>query len=186
MVSGRRSRPGRLSAARAAAPADVPRPERTGDVWRHDQVRLSTDRHGTAVGTLDWLRGVVISVQSVGMLVFIPIMGVVADRFGAHRLVVVTGRWGRAPTSASWADSELGLIAATVLNSAMRATLGGSAYRGRRPVPKRDGMASSLYFSALGSLPRSAASPARWELAGSASPGVLISACCASWPRLDL
>src|SRR5829696_7754969 len=40
------------------------------------------------LGTPDWLRGVVISVQSVGMLVFMPLMGVLADRFGAHRLVV--------------------------------------------------------------------------------------------------
>jgi hypothetical protein len=31
----------------------------------------------------------VISVQSVGMLVFIPIMVAVADRFGTHRLVLV-------------------------------------------------------------------------------------------------
>ena len=41
------------------------------------------------LGTPDWLRGVVISAQSVGMLIFIPLMGVLADRFGAHRLVVV-------------------------------------------------------------------------------------------------
>ncbi len=90
------------------------------------------------LGTPDWLRGVVISTQSVGMLVFIPIMGVLADRFGAHRLVVVNVLLGvGANLGFMAADSELGLITATVLNSAMWATLGGI------------GMASSLYFSAL-------------------------------------
>jgi MFS transporter, SET family, sugar efflux transporter len=54
------------------------------------------------LGTPDWLRGVVISVQSVGMLMFIPIMGVLADRFGAHRLVAVNVMLGSGPTSASW------------------------------------------------------------------------------------
>jgi MFS transporter, SET family, sugar efflux transporter len=54
------------------------------------------------LGTPDWLRGVVISVQSVGMLMFIPIMGVLADRFGAHRLVAVNVLLGSGPTSASW------------------------------------------------------------------------------------
>ena len=78
------------------------------------------------LGTPDWLRGVVISVQSVGMLVFIPIMGVLADRFGAHRLVVVNVVLAvGANLGFVAADSELGLITATVLNSAMWATLGG-------------------------------------------------------------
>src|SRR5215211_6180451 len=61
------------------------------------------------LGTPDWLRGVVISVQSVGMLVFIPIMGVLADRFGAHRLVVVNVLLGvGANLGFMAADSELG------------------------------------------------------------------------------
>ena len=60
-------------------------------------------------GTPDWLRGVVISVQSVGMLVFIPIMGGLADRFGAHRLVVVNVLLGvGANLGFMTADSELG------------------------------------------------------------------------------
>src|SRR5215217_5762525 len=103
------------------------------------------------LGTPDWLRGVVISVQSVGMLVFIPIMGVLADRFGAHRLVVVNVLLGvGANLGFVAADSELGLIAATVLNSAMWATLGGIGVIVAQDLyPAGIGLASSLYFSAL-------------------------------------
>jgi MFS transporter, SET family, sugar efflux transporter len=103
------------------------------------------------LGTPDWLRGVVISVQSVGMLVFIPIMGVLADRFGAHRLVVVNVVLGvGANLGFVAADSELGLITATVLNSAMWATLGGIGVIVAQDLyPNGIGMASSLYFSAL-------------------------------------
>ena len=57
-------------------------------------------------------RGVVISVQSVGMLVFIPTMGVLADRFGAHRLVVANVLLGiGANLGFMAADSEWALIA---------------------------------------------------------------------------
>ena len=103
------------------------------------------------LGTPDWLRGVVISVQSVGMLVFIPIMGGLADRFGAHRLVVVNVLLGvGANLGFMTADSELGLIAATVLNSAMWATLGGIGVIVAQDLyPSGIGLASSLYFSAL-------------------------------------
>ena len=103
------------------------------------------------LGTPDWLRGVVISVQSVGMLVFIPIMGVLADRFGAHRLVVVNVLLGvGANLGFMAADSELGLITATVLNSAMWATLGGIGVIVAQDLyPNGIGLASSLYFSAL-------------------------------------
>ena len=103
------------------------------------------------LGTPDWLRGVVISVQSVGMLVFIPIMGVLADRFGAHRLVVVNVLLGvGANLGFMAAGSELVLIAATVLNSAMWATLGGIGIIVAQDLyPHGIGMASSLYFSAI-------------------------------------
>jgi SET family sugar efflux transporter-like MFS transporter len=103
------------------------------------------------LGTPDWLRGVVISVQSVGMLVFIPIMGVLADRFGAHRLVVVNVLLGvGANLGFMAAGSELMLIAATVLNSAMWATLGGIGITVAQDLyPKGIGLASSLNFSAL-------------------------------------
>jgi SET family sugar efflux transporter-like MFS transporter len=103
------------------------------------------------LGTPDWLRGVVISVQSVGMLVFIPIMGVLADRFGAHRLVVVNVLLGvGANLGFMTADSELGLIMATVLNSAMWATLGGIGITVAQDLyPNGIGLASSLYFSAI-------------------------------------
>jgi MFS transporter, SET family, sugar efflux transporter len=48
------------------------------------------------------------------------------------------------------ADSELGLIAATVLNSAMWATLGGIGVIVAQDLyPSGIGLASSLYFSAL-------------------------------------
>ena len=103
------------------------------------------------LGTADWLRGVVISVQSVGMLVFIPIMGVLADRFGAHRLVVVNVLLGiGANLGFMAADSEWALIAATVLNSAMWATLGGIGITVAQDLyPSGIGMASSLYYSAI-------------------------------------
>jgi MFS transporter, SET family, sugar efflux transporter len=103
------------------------------------------------LGTPDWLRGVVISVQSVGMLVFIPIMGVLADRFGAHRLVVVNVVLGAGANLGFMAsDSELGLITATVLNSAMWATLGGIGIIVAQDLyPTGIGLASSLYFSAF-------------------------------------
>jgi SET family sugar efflux transporter-like MFS transporter len=103
------------------------------------------------LGTSDWLRGVVISAQSVGMLLFIPIMGVLADRFGAHRLVVVNVLLGAgANLGFMAAGSELVLIAATVLNSAMWATLGAIAITVAQDLyPTGIGLASSLYFSAL-------------------------------------
>jgi SET family sugar efflux transporter-like MFS transporter len=103
------------------------------------------------LGTPDWLRGVVISAQSVGMLVFIPIMGVLADRFGAHRLVVVNVLLGAGANLAFMAaGSELVLIAATVLNSAMWATLGAIGITVAQDLyPNGIGMASSLYFSAI-------------------------------------
>jgi SET family sugar efflux transporter-like MFS transporter len=103
------------------------------------------------LGTPDWLRGVVISVQSVGMLVLIPIMGVLADRFGAHRLVVVNVLLGvGANLGFMVAGSELVLIAATLLHSAMWATLGGIGITVAQDLyPTGIGMASSLYFSAV-------------------------------------
>lgn len=103
------------------------------------------------LGTPDWLRGVVISAQSVGMLVFIPIMGVLADRFGAHRLVVVNVLLGvGANLGFMAADSELMLILATVLNAAMWATLGGIGITVAQDLYRSGiGMASSLYFSAI-------------------------------------
>jgi MFS transporter, SET family, sugar efflux transporter len=103
------------------------------------------------LGTPDWLRGVVISAQSVGMLVFIPIMGVLADRFGAQRLVVVNVLLGVGANLGFMAGgSELVLIAATVLNAAMWATLGGIGITVAQDLyPTGIGMASSLYFSAV-------------------------------------
>ena len=103
------------------------------------------------LGTPDWLRGVVISTQSVGMLVFIPVMGVLADRFGAHRLVVANVLLGvGANFGFVLADSEWGLIGATVLNSAMWATLGGIGITVAQDLyPTGIGMASSLYYSAI-------------------------------------
>jgi MFS transporter, SET family, sugar efflux transporter len=103
------------------------------------------------LGTPDWLRGVVISAQSVGMLVFIPIMGVLADRFGAQRLVVVNVLLGVvANIGFMIAGSELVLIAATLCNAAMWATLGGIGITVAQDLyPSGIGLASSLYFSAI-------------------------------------
>jgi MFS transporter, SET family, sugar efflux transporter len=103
------------------------------------------------LGTPDWLRGVVISAQSVGMLVFIPIMGVLADRFGAHRLVVVNVLLGAgANLGFMVAGSELALIAATVVHSAMWATLGAVGITVAQDLyPNGIGVASSLYISAI-------------------------------------
>ncbi len=103
------------------------------------------------LGTPDWLRGVVISAQSVGMLVFIPIMGMLADRFGAPRLVVVNVLLGvGANVGFMMADTEVGLIAASLLNAAMWATLGGIGITVAQDLyPNGIGMASSLYFSAI-------------------------------------
>ncbi len=103
------------------------------------------------LGTPDWLRGVVISTQSVGMLVFIPIMGILADRFGADRLVVVNVLLGvGANLGFMAAHSEWALIAETVLNAAMWATLGGIGITVAQDLyPSGIGMASSLYYSAI-------------------------------------
>ena len=103
------------------------------------------------LGTPDWLRGVVISAQSAGMLMFIPIMGVLADRFGAHRLVVVNVLLGvGANLGFMVAGSEAMLLAATGLNAAMWATLGGIGITVAQDLYRNGiGMASSLYFSAL-------------------------------------
>ncbi|MET1007979.1 MAG: MFS transporter [Propionibacteriaceae bacterium] len=103
------------------------------------------------LGTPDWLRGVVISAQSVGMLIFIPIMGVLADRFGAHRLVIVNVLLGVvANIGFMIAGSELVLIVATLFNAAMWATLGGIGITVAQDLyPGGIGLASSLYFSAI-------------------------------------
>ena len=103
------------------------------------------------LGTPDWLRGVVISTQSVGMLLFIPVAGVLADRFGAHRLVVGSVLLGvLANLGFMIAGSELVLIGATLLNSAMWATLGGIGITVAQDLhPSGIGLASSLYFSAI-------------------------------------
>jgi SET family sugar efflux transporter-like MFS transporter len=103
------------------------------------------------LGTADWLRGVVISTQSVGMVVFIPIMGVLADRFGARRLVVVNVSLGVAANLGFVvAHNELMLIGATLLNAAMWATLGGIGITVAQDLyPAGVGLASSLYFSAI-------------------------------------
>jgi SET family sugar efflux transporter-like MFS transporter len=103
------------------------------------------------LGTPDWLRGVVISTQSVGMLLFIPIMGVLADRFGARRLVVVNVALGIAANLGFVvAHNELALIGATLLNAAMWATLGGIGITVAQDLyPAGVGLASSLYFSAI-------------------------------------
>ena len=103
------------------------------------------------LGTPDWLRGVVISAQSVGMLIFIPIMGVLADRFGAHRLVIVNVLLGVvANIGFMIAGNEAVLIVATLLNAAMWATLGGIGITVAQDLyPTGIGLASSLYFSAI-------------------------------------
>lgn len=103
------------------------------------------------LGTADWLRGVVIATQSVGMLIFIPIMGVLADRFGAQRLVVVNVLLGVvANIGFMIAGSELVLILATLANAAMWATLGGIGITVAQDLyPGGIGLASSLYFSAI-------------------------------------
>jgi SET family sugar efflux transporter-like MFS transporter len=103
------------------------------------------------LGTPDWLRGVVISAQSVGMLVFIPVMGVLADRFGAQRLVVGNVLLGvLANLGFMVAGDELVLVVATLLNAAMWATLGGIGITVAQDLyPSGIGMASSLYFSAI-------------------------------------
>ena len=103
------------------------------------------------LGTADWLRGAVISVQSVGMLVFIPIMGILADRFGAQRLVVVNVLLGvGANLGFMIASSEWMLITATLLKAAMWATRGGiGIYVAQDLYPTGIGLASSLYFSAI-------------------------------------
>lgn len=103
------------------------------------------------LGTPDWLRGVVISMQSVGMLIFIPIMGVLADRFGAQRLVVVNVLLGvGANLGFAMAGHEIVLIVATLLNAAMWATLGGIGITVAQDLyPTGIGLASTLYFSAI-------------------------------------
>lgn len=103
------------------------------------------------LGTPDWLRGVVISAQSVGMLVFIPLMGVLADRFGAHRLVIANVLLGViANIGFMIAGNEAVLIVATLLNAAMWATLGGIGITVAQDLyPTGIGLASSLYFSAI-------------------------------------
>jgi SET family sugar efflux transporter-like MFS transporter len=94
---------------------------------------------------------VVISAQSVGMLIFIPIMGVLADRFGAHRLVIVNVLLGvLANIGFMIAGNEAVLIVATLLNAAMWATLGGIGITVAQDLyPTGIGLASSLYFSAI-------------------------------------
>jgi SET family sugar efflux transporter-like MFS transporter len=103
------------------------------------------------LGTPDWLRGVVISSQSVGMLIFIPVMGVLADRFGAQRLVVGNVLLGVvANLGFAFAPNEVVLILATLANAAMWATLGGIGIMVAQDLyPTGIGLASSLYFSAI-------------------------------------
>ena len=102
------------------------------------------------LGTPDWLRGVVIAVQSLGMLVFIPIMGVLADRFGAQRLVVVNVLLGVGANLGFHGQQRV------VPDRRDRPQLGDVGdsrrdrhHRGSGSVPDRDRSASTLYFSAI-------------------------------------
>jgi SET family sugar efflux transporter-like MFS transporter len=85
------------------------------------------------------------------MLVFIPLMGVLADRFGAHRLVIANVLLGVvANIGFMIAGNEAVLIVATLLNAAMWATLGGIGITVAQDLyPTGIGLASSLYFSAI-------------------------------------
>jgi len=78
-------------------------------------------------------------------------MGVLADRFGAHRLVIVNVLLGVvANIGFMIAGSELVLIVATLFNAAMWATLGGIGITVAQDLyPTGIGLASSLYFSAI-------------------------------------
>jgi len=119
-----------------------------GDTIRFAYLPIYMELH---LGTSDWLRGVVISTQSVGMLMFIPVMAVLADRIGAQRLVGVSvilgvaGNLGFVAAHGPWL-----LIGATLLNAAMWASLGGIGITVAQDLyPTGIGLASSLYFSAL-------------------------------------
>jgi SET family sugar efflux transporter-like MFS transporter len=76
---------------------------------------------------------------------------VLADRFGAHRLVVVNVLLGvGANLGFVVAHNEVVLIGATLLNAAMWATLGGIGITVAQDLyPSGVGLASSLYFSAI-------------------------------------
>lgn len=101
--------------------------------------------------TPDVIRGAVISTQSVGMLVFIPIAGALADRFGAQRVVAISVVAGVAANLGFMVSHhELGLFLATVLNAMMWSCIGGIGVLVAQSLhPTSLGLASSLYFSAM-------------------------------------
>lgn len=103
------------------------------------------------LGTSDVVRGAVISTQSLGMLVFIPVVGVLADRFDPRQLVVVGTVFGAAGNLGFFLSSSVaGLVISTLLLSVLWAAIGGLGVSVAQSLyPAGVGVASSLYFSAI-------------------------------------
>lgn len=97
------------------------------------------------------LRGAVISSQSLLMLVFIPVLGVVADRFGTQRLVIIGTVLGAgANVGYVLSDHVVGLFVATALNAGLWSAMAGLGVTVAQSFyPRGVGVASSLYFSAI-------------------------------------
>jgi len=97
------------------------------------------------------LRGAVISSQSLLMLVFIPVLGVVADRFGTQRLVIIGTVLGAgANVGYVLSDHVVGLFVATALNAGLWSAMAGLGVTVAQSFyPQGVGVASSLYFSAI-------------------------------------
>lgn len=103
------------------------------------------------LGTPDVLRGAVISTQSLGMLVFIPVVGYLADRFDPRRLVIIGTIFGAAGNLGFFlSGSVVGLVISTLLMSVLWAAIGGLGVSvAQNLYPTGVGVASSLYFSAI-------------------------------------
>lgn len=102
------------------------------------------------LNTPDALRGAVISTQSFLMLLLIPIVGLMAERFGAQRLVVAGTIFGVAGNVGFYlSDTVIGLFMATALLALQWSALGGLGVVAAQDLyPSGVGMASTMFFSA--------------------------------------
>ena len=103
------------------------------------------------LGTSDTVRGAVIAIQPALELLLIPLFGLLADRFGAHRLVVAGAAMGVAANLAyATSTGVAGLFLGQALMAGLWAAMAGLGVSvAQRLYPQGVGVASTAFFSSL-------------------------------------
>jgi SET family sugar efflux transporter-like MFS transporter len=103
------------------------------------------------LGASDTVRGAVIAIQPACELLLIPLFGLLADRFGAHRLVIAGATMGVAANLAYATSSGVaGLFLGQILMAGLWAAMAGLGVSvAQRLYPQGVGVASTAFFSSL-------------------------------------